>query len=695
MIYKRLAIENVRSYVTGKIDFFDGFQCLVGGVGAGKTTILLAIDFALFGKPLFGLVRGFDYLLRSGSDRGKVEFEFVHNNKTYRIIREIGRKGTRIFEDTDKLALYEDGELVARGKEEAVEEEIVNAIGLDYKLFREILWVQQERLKEIIDLPPGKRRERVDGILGLSDLEVAWEKMRDYERHFENRIKRIMDEDPYIPLIARERERYEDLAQRLIETRNTIHDLTHKKVELEAELKERDQVLQDLERLDKELKEWERKKYRIEIDVSSSEKALREILTAIEQMRESLEKQYREKEDVNREMVKIQRELDKLGVKSDLDGDGVRIFLRDLDESRRRIESEIAAARALLRDLEIKTESLLKHERCPTCLQPIDVGYRERIRRELTKQASIINKRVTTSQGSLKKLTELTEKVRSLQDSLERGRSRFMLMENTLTSIQEELDGKEAMYSEGEARVEKLRKELQDLLNSKPDFDRKLADRLRLDREDLSKRHARLESKLEQLNELKGQLGSQLNEIRRRLSRAERDSLLVERARKSLRYVKELRELYRRAQPVIRKEYVQWLESTIQNVLSDIRGGEPLEVRVDEESYTPIISIGRGEPISLPSGGERTQLALAFRVGLSQLVMDTRGRGLEVLLLDEPTASLGREDMSISQLAEAVSRLRGVRQIIAVTHSEDFAEKSRHVIEITKTGTGSEARAVQ
>jgi DNA repair exonuclease SbcCD ATPase subunit len=46
-----------------------------------------------------------------------------------------------------------------------------------------------------------------------------------------------------------------------------------------------------------------------------------------------------------------------------------------------------------------------------------------------------------------------------------------------------------------------------------------------------------------------------------------------------------------------------------------------------------------------------------------------------MLLLDEPMENLGIEDGSINRLAEAISRFRAIEQIIAVTHSEEFAEK--------------------
>jgi len=126
----------------------------------------------------------------------------------------------------------------------------------------------------------------------------------------------------------------------------------------------------------------------------------------------------------------------------------------------------------------------------------------------------------------------------------------------------------------------------------------------------------------------------------------------------------------------------------VQQELDELMGFENalLNVRIDE-NYTPFIESpgGHERNVSNISGGERTFLAFAYRLGIGQLIMQSRlGHGLNMLLLDEPTESLGREDGSIERLAEAISRLKTVEQVIAVTHSEAFAERADHVIRIEK-----------
>jgi exonuclease SbcC len=149
-----------------------------------------------------------------------------------------------------------------------------------------------------------------------------------------------------------------------------------------------------------------------------------------------------------------------------------------------------------------------------------------------------------------------------------------------------------------------------------------------------------------------------------------------------------IRDAYRSIQPKLRSEFVKVLRNFVQQVLDSLVGGEaPLLNVVVDETYTPYVKSesGSDRDVTNLSGGERTLLAFAYRLGLGQLIMQSRtGHGLSMLLLDEPTESLGREDGSIDRLAEAISRFKAIEQIIAVTHSEAFAEKAEHVIILEK-----------
>ena len=49
MIINKIKLENIRSYLNQEIELPEGSVLLSGDIGSGKSTILLATEFALFG----------------------------------------------------------------------------------------------------------------------------------------------------------------------------------------------------------------------------------------------------------------------------------------------------------------------------------------------------------------------------------------------------------------------------------------------------------------------------------------------------------------------------------------------------------------------------------------------------------------------------------------------------------------------
>ena len=184
-------LENIRSHVKSTVPFTRGFNCLVGGLGCGKSSVLYAVDFALFGEPLG---RSFEYLLREGADEGKVTVQFAQNGRTYKLTRGLKRRGKGLGQDFEELKLFEDETLIASMKSDAIAEQFKAITGLDKELYREIVWVRQEHLKELLDARPRERQRRLDELFGLADYETAWSNILEYQREYEGE-KRAYEKD--------------------------------------------------------------------------------------------------------------------------------------------------------------------------------------------------------------------------------------------------------------------------------------------------------------------------------------------------------------------------------------------------------------------------------------------------------------------------------------------------------------------
>src|ERR1041385_7506772 len=104
MLLKSIELENIRSYKDRSlIAFPNGRTLFQGDIGSGKSTILSAIEFALFG---LGDIDA-NYLLRIGESKGSVLLEFESSGKTYDVFRSLLRKGNKISQEEGSL--YENG----------------------------------------------------------------------------------------------------------------------------------------------------------------------------------------------------------------------------------------------------------------------------------------------------------------------------------------------------------------------------------------------------------------------------------------------------------------------------------------------------------------------------------------------------------------------------------------------------------
>ena len=94
MKIKSIRLKNIRSYVDQRVDFPEGSILLSGNIGSGKTSLLLAIDFALFGLRR-GNLSG-SGLLRKGAEEGSVELEFDISDKNVLIKRNLKKTATGV-----------------------------------------------------------------------------------------------------------------------------------------------------------------------------------------------------------------------------------------------------------------------------------------------------------------------------------------------------------------------------------------------------------------------------------------------------------------------------------------------------------------------------------------------------------------------------------------------------------------------
>ena len=677
-------LENIRSHVKSTVPFARGFNCLVGGVGCGKSSILYAIDFALFGDPVG---RSFEYLLREDVDSGKVTVQFVQNGKNYTITRGLKRRGKGIGQDFEELKFFEDETLIASLKTDAVDEQFKAITGLDKTLFREIVWVRQEHLKELLDAAPRERQKSLDELFGFSDFEAAWNNIAIYHRDYQRETE-FYEKDPDVTGMEKLNNEYNRTVEQFSLIQVEIEDTARKLASAKRTLEDADLKLKKLEELRTKAEELRRKEAQNSANLSNLENASALLEEKTKTKRTMIGNLKQRLTTANKQLDSSKSELRQIGILPDQPVETLRQYLTTFDSQITSLKGQQEAASRGMRENQKRSSQLTAESRCPTCLQPLSEEYTNGLTQRISDENSGFQKELSRLQHEIEELQQLRTRasnafsnMRELTIRLDDLKSRMDDESQVLTGLLKELDEKRQMRMETQTLLEALRGEICTL-------DLSELEAARDHREQLLGQYHVLQSDLRTRTNRKDDFVRRLDDARERIDLAQQKIERMERIVKIGEIISCIRDAYRNIQPKLRREFVQVLRNFVQQVLDGLVGdeGPMLNVTIDE-TYAPYVTSEGGverDVINL-SGGERTLLAFAYRLGLGQLIMQSKtGHGLSMLLLDEPTESLGREDGSIDRLAEAISRFKATEQIIAVTHSEAFAEKAEHVIRLEK-----------
>jgi exonuclease SbcC len=679
-----IQLENIRSHTKTVVPFIKGFNCLVGGLGQGKSTVLYAFDFVLFGDPLG---RSYEYLLREDAKEGKITATFFQNGKTFKLQRALRRQDKGISQDIDQLKFYQDGKLIASNKNDAVAEELKVLTGLDKNIFREVVWVRQEHLKKLLDVAPRQRQKKLDQLFGLSDYEAAWKGLRPFEKEYEVE-KSILERDPDVIRINKLEVDYIGAVEEFSSLINQLKDATKKLGKAESALKEVIERLEDLEELQKETEALARMEIQLQTNITNTKQRVKDLAIQAEtnkrrvgELNESL-KQIELKEKFHR------NELKEIGLGDEKTLEDLRTYVSALQKKMMDIGGEQEAIKREIGASLNRISSLITENKCPTCLQELAGGYKKSLLENLQREKTGREEKLEELQTNYDKLEGLHSEVNLAFSSLQQLIPRFAALKDQVTEKQELLTKFSSEIKEVQKQEKKLQEQLDKIREETAKFDVSELETARKLRDEAFTSFSDVKHELKALERRKRDLALRVDELKERLDNAQKKIKRKEKIGKLLEIIDRIRGAYRSIQPKLRSEFVMYLQKTVQQVLDSLVGdaGPELFITVDED-YSPLVSseIGYDREVSNLSGGERTILAFAYRIGLGQLIMQSRtGHGLYMLLLDEPTESLGREDGSIERLAEAISRLKTIEQIIAVTHNEAFAEKAEHVIRIEK-----------
>ncbi len=192
MILRFLRLENIRSYNEQTVNFPMGTTLFEGDIGSGKSTILMAIEFALFG---LGSEKG-GALLKAGAKKGLVTLGFEVDGKEYEVCRSLQRKakGVQQVDCTFKT----EGTIMQLSASE-MKEKVLDVLAFNEPadpkagsvIFRYAIFTPQEEMKAIIWMRADQRLQTLRRAFRIEDYRVALDNSSTLARSIKDKSNRL------------------------------------------------------------------------------------------------------------------------------------------------------------------------------------------------------------------------------------------------------------------------------------------------------------------------------------------------------------------------------------------------------------------------------------------------------------------------------------------------------------------------
>ena len=679
MLIKSIKLENIRSYTNQTIEFPDKSVVLSGDIGSGKSSVLAAIEFAFFGikrKDLSG-----SNLLRHGKKQGSVELNFVIDNKDIVVKRNLKRGKDDVKQGSGYIII--DG-LKKEATAVELKTQIFELLGYPADLvskskdliYRYTVYTPQEQMKHILVGDVESRLDTLRRVFGIEKYKRIRENTLIISKYLKEKTNLYQGQ---VEDLDEKQDNKKQRKQEIKEINVKIKDLLPGLKDIKEKLNLKKSEITSIEKDIQELNSLKEKLSVNEVNLNNNQNQLRRNKEEVERVEKEI--------SLIKEEVKDKQILDVESLKKDITKrqENINLIEKQLNE----INKSITSLDVKKQNSEKLKDNIKKIDQCPTCLQEVSDEHKMFISGREDENVIYIEQKINKNNS---KKNELEKEIIMIKGGFEKVRkkeSEISLIKLKLVHAEEKTKAVEKLKKENENTEKQISEIQNDIQNLKSKIE---------DLKDNEQKYIKIKKEYDEFNEIdtniklkKEKLTSEKETISNFLLSLEEEitkKLEIKEKMKDLNekhnwlnkhFVNLVTTIEKHVMFVIHQEFDELFQDWFNLLIED----EGLNARLDD-SFTPLIEQdGYDVDFNNLSGGERTSLALAYRLGLNKVINDliTNIKMKDIIILDEPTDGFSTEQLD--RVRDVIDQLN-LKQTIIVSHESKIEGFVDNIIRVVK-----------
>ena len=701
MILKSLHLKNFRKFKDTMIEFPDGITGVIGLNGVGKSTLFEAVSWVLYG-PVSARTST-DQIKRDGaepSDPCRVELEFIFEDDTYRVVREMSGKNLQASGTATV-----NGSIAATGAE-TLTKFIQRTLGMDWKSFYTSLFAKQKELNALSSMNPSERRQLILRMLCIDVVDDIIQEIRTDARDKKTTVEKLQADllddtgrsrkEIYQDQVQALEQQQKNLAVRIAEQKKQLQkkgeELKKIKKECDAKEHEYERTCKTKEQLDEQKTLFE-KKQRLDQELNTREATYRQrtealnqqqvklaVFTSLEKDLHSLEAQQQKNADALENMMKKEEHLTVITQRHEQD-------IKDLTHKKNHIEKIGPTAK------------------CPTCERVLGQQH--------TTLLQTYNKDIATHKNELTKLLGEVKMIHTETERLSREKQALQKKGLYLHNQEVEQGRLQAATSHLAQEIAREQKEIDRLKKESQvlrlvAFDEKQYDLLRTNMNESYKLYQGALKTLDALKDTnqtlivkqKEQEGEhnlllqQRHQLEQHIKEQEVIAKNLEREQKDAQRLGMLSEVMDSYRSYLISQIRPTLSQHASELFAELTDGKYSEIELDEDYNLLLYDQGSAYGIERFSGGEEDLANLCMRLAISEIITERAGSVFQFIILDEIFGS--QDDIRKQNIIKALNGFSSkFRQIFLITHVDDIKQFTEHTIEVSEDDQGISTLAIE